>query len=259
MDFVGLNLVIPRGTTRTYRVTCDMDSVVEGDFGDTYALGIASAVDVIAEDSVGTGPDVIVHPFLTQQLVLPIRTISVAGSGSATVTPGTSMRETVGGVRYGLSYPGQLFRIVPTLEPVLVHRLRVRLNGNTACVDSVNVATSESERSLAPFVSVPRSTDSVSVDITPLIPIPVELGGRTLVLTVRWNPPVDPAVDPSGCHPGDGLEFGLDQGTITGEWDSSDLRGYNVRITGAVSGSRILTSAPPLWVMNVFLAGPAAR
>ena len=253
MDFGGLNLVITRGTSRIYRVTCTMDSVIEGDFGDAYAIGVANSLDVDAEDSVGTGPDVIVDPMLAQQLSRPTIIMSVGISGATTVTPETAMSYEPTSVRYGTWYTGQTVRIDTTVEPVAIDRLRVRLIGNSRCVESVNVALpSDVSRMLAFPGFFPASITTTATDLELPVPITVGLGGGTISLLVQWRAPVDPAVDPSGCHPGDVVQFGLDRGATAGEWDAFYGGGYNVRITGTVSGERIYTVAPPGGVMNRF-------
>lgn len=198
-----------------------------------------------ASDASGTEdvvPDVPVDVAVTTIVTQPAQTISLAG------------------IRYGLWYNGQTFTINPGGEALRVERVRVRLIGNSRCVDRVAIVLPPDV--LTPIVggvfpaSVGSDPPNSWVDLT--LPVPVSIppsGGRTLAVAIQWARPVDPAIDPAGCHPGDLVQIGLGQRTIEGAWDPTYTDSFNVRMVGADSGEVVRASAPLVQAMNTFRMG----
>jgi hypothetical protein len=242
MEFRNLNLVVRRGSTRMVKIRCTMDSVVEQQIGDRFALGIATATDVEAEDINGDAPIVTIGTSLESQLRFPAVVMTVLRSGSYTVTSvSMSSRDFTGGTT-DWQVVGT-YEIVSTTENVSLDYLAMQWGGNDLCVNEVGIMSFTGG---APYGTARTVSGTRNVDIAFDRPMTLRTDSPTRIyLVARFNPTVDPTHTPVGCFPGSPLTFSLASNLTTGEWDHNYVARYNMRVTGEVSGERIVSESTP--------------
>lgn len=243
MEFRGLSLIVRRGTTRMVTVRCTMDSVVaQPTTGDRFALGIANASDVEAVDVDGSSPIVAIGTSLESQLRFPDVVHTVLRSGSYTVASvSMSSRDFTGGAT-DWQVVGT-YEIVSSTENISLDYLAVQWGGNDLCVNEVGIMSFTGS---APYGTARTVSGTHSVDIALDRPMTIRTDSPTRIyLVARFNPTVDPTHTPVGCFPGSTLIFSLASNLITGEWDRNYAARYNTRVTGLVSGERIVSVSPP--------------
>jgi hypothetical protein len=115
--------------------------------------------------------------------------------------------------------------------------------GNDLCVNEVGIMSFTGG---APYGTARTVSGTRNVDIAFDRPMTLRTDSPTRIyLVARFNPTVDPTHTPVGCFPGSPLTFSLASNLTTGEWDHNYVARYNMRVTGEVSGERIVSESTP--------------
>ncbi len=77
MTFSGLNMNVARGSSKTLEVRCNADSTITASAGDRFALGVALAADISAQDEEGNSVDATLASSVTDNAGTTVGSLSV--------------------------------------------------------------------------------------------------------------------------------------------------------------------------------------
>jgi len=237
-----MGLTVPRGTSVELTVRCTADSVVSGVSGDRYAVGIQSSRDVIAEDeSLNAVTAEISDAVMMNTGVLPRVIVTVLDHGELTIVPcdhpAGEMLVAGGGVNHFLAQ----YCVSARYEDGLIERGSIASLGDAASFERVTIAVDGVVRGSS--VLPAGRHRSVDVD-TSVDPILVPRDGTVRIQLWAALSDVVSSASAGGATSGVArsgvtISLGLNAGNTSGEWDSSYVGHYNLRMTGTVSGDRL--------------------
>src|SRR5574337_256244 len=141
MNVTNVNVRVAAGTSVTLQARCTADSVVAQPGGDNYAIGIATASDVVAEDADGHPSSMTVASnVLRNATTMPVVVVTVRNAGSLTIEPYDMRPSTIlvagGGVWQNLAQ----YRATARDEGATLTRADLVSAGDAACFTQIAVA-----------------------------------------------------------------------------------------------------------------------
>lgn len=251
MHITNMNVVVLAGTSVTLIARCTVDSVVAQPGGDRYAIGIVFGADVSAIDTSGTPIDATLASAVSANAQSATSVIvTVLNSGTLTIERG-SMRQSTNLVAGG-SAPQNLgeFRATARYEDITISRANLLSSGDAANAAQIVIAQDgvvHGWTTLPPGWDMHADVDLATAAMTQIV-VPRDSSITFQVWAV--TNPVQSSASVHGarngvCRTGNIMRLGLNAGLTTGEWDENYAGRFNVRATGAVSGSRIYADGTP--------------
>lgn len=251
MRITNMNLRVPRGTSRTLVARCSTDSVVALPRGDRYAIGVATATDVVAEDESGN-PTV---PVLASALIRNASyladavIITVLANGTLTITPDVMPRSTILVAGTDVWQNVAQYRATAQHEGVTITQANLASLGDSASFTQVAIAREGIISGRNTLLAGINQNRDILLTGTGTLTVPRD-GSVTFQLwanvssVVAWGTnPATSGIARSGAQ----IALGLNAGLETGEWDANYRGHLNVRATGAISGDRIYAAGAPMF------------
>jgi len=247
MNITNMNVAVPKGSSKTLVAKCTADSTVEG-AADYVAVGIATAVDVTAEDQDSNT----VVPSLSAQVTAnagatPIVVQTVRSSGNLTVSPNNLRQSTIlvgdgGAVWQNFAE----FKATAQYEDVTIDKITVTSTGDAANFTMVSVAQ---DGTVKGFDILPSgNSKSKDVSLSSAITVPKD-GSATFQLWGKLSNVVSSSSHPAlagAARSGNLMSLGLASGITSGDWDSNYGGQLNIRANGAASGDRLYAATTTL-------------
>lgn len=243
-NITNMNLVVPRGTSKTLVARCTADSVVEG-AADYIAVGIAANADVTAEDQESNNVTAAVSTQVTTNAgASPILVQTIRNSGTLTISPNDMRASTIvigdnGAVWQNLAQ----FRATAQFEAVEIEKLIATSTGVAANFTQIAVAQGGATKGMNILPS--GSHSSVDIDMTSnRIVVPKDGSVDFQLWGKLANVVSSSTVSGSSNAPRSGnlLSLGIASNITSGDWDSTYAGQLNVRANGAASGDRLFAA-----------------
>ncbi|MEI7512029.1 MAG: hypothetical protein WCK01_01050 [Candidatus Uhrbacteria bacterium] len=246
MNITGVNYTIPAGSSVTLEARCTADSIVALADGDHYAIGIASAHDVVAERSEGFS----VTPTLAFSLInnmseAPTNIVTVRQHGTITIASDNLRQSTILVAGGDVWQNFAQYKATAQYEAMDADVIRVRSVGDAAAF--MQVAVAMDGYVLGTCILPAGINQSCDVRLSSTFHVERD-SSRTFQLWGKLNTVVSSA-SVSGAtvgvlRSGSRIALGLASDVVVGEWDTSYTSMLNMRITGAASGDRIYANGP---------------
>jgi hypothetical protein len=247
LNITNVNASIPAGSSKTLTAKCTADSVVAG-AEDKFALGIASASDITADDQDSNT----VTPTLSSNVVsnsgaTPVLVQTVKSGGTLTVAADNLRQSTIlvagGDVWQNLAQ----FKATAQFEAMNLERLNVTSTGDAANFTMIAVAKDGvvAGSDILPAGAL-RNRD---VDLTSA-PIMVPKDGSVTFQLWAKIGAVQSSSSVSGAttgvvRSGNQVQLGLGAGLTSGNWSSDYTGMFNVRAVGLASGDLVYATGAP--------------
>lgn len=245
MDITNMNLTIPKGTSKTLVVRCTADSSVNGT-EDMYAVGIAAAGDVTADDSDSNSVTASVSAAVVANSgASPSLSQTVKDKGTLSIQTNNMRQSTIVVADNGMTWQNFAeFKATAQFEPVKLERMIVTSTGQAANFTAVAIAVNGQvvgQDTLPAGFSTFREVDLTNSPIT--VPkdgsVTFQIWGK--LANVQSSSSVNGATT-GAARSGAQLKLGLAAGETTNEFDSNYSSNFNVKSVGAASGDRIYTA-----------------
>ena len=254
MNITSVNAAVPSGGSKTLTVKCTADSTVEG-AADYYAIGVAAAVDVTADDDQSNS----ITSTLSAGVVAnttAANTIrqTVRNGGTLTIQTDGLRQSTIlvagGDVWHNLSQ----FKATAQYEAINLTRVRVTSTGDAANYTAIGIANAGvllGQNTLSAGVAQAKD-----VDLTTPISIPMN-GSATFqvwakLASTQSSSSVGGATT-GVARSGNTFSAGVAASTTSGNWDANYNNMFNVRAVGQASGDVLYGAAPASLLGNVFV------
>lgn len=240
----NMDVKIAQGTSKTLVVKCTADSTIAQGGGDNFAIGIANAVDIVAEDSDANT----ITPTLTAGVTgnagaAPSLSQNVKDGGVVTISADNLRTSTIL-VADGTTWQNiAQYKASAQYEEVTIDRVRVVGTGDSASFASIAIA----QNGVVKGEDVLSAGTNQSKDIVLSTPIIVPKDGSTTFQIWTKVAPVEGyASNGAGsgvARSGATIQAGLEYNVQTGEWDANYANKLNVRLIGSASGDRLYSAA----------------
>lgn len=254
MNITNMNVNIPAGSSKTLVVKCTADSVVAG-ADDKFAVGIAAAADVTADDSDSNT----VTPSLSASVTgnagaTPGLVQTVRSGGTLTIATDNLRQSTIlvagGDVWQNLAQ----FKATAQFEAMKLERMNVTSTGDAANFTMIAIAQDGAVKGSDILPSGALSNKDIDLTASP-ITVPKD-GSATFQLWGKIGN-VQSSSSVSGAstgvvRSGNQLALGLGANLQTGNWDANYSGNFNVRAVGLASGD-LVYSAGTATVGNTFV------
>lgn len=254
MNITNMSVVVPAGTSKTLVAKCTADSLVSG-ASDSFAVGIAGAADVTADDSDSNT----VTPGLSAQVINnsgagPTLKQTVMSGGTLTLASDNLRQSTIlvagGDVWQNLAQ----FKATAQFEAMKIERLAVTSTGDAANFSMIAVAKDGVVVGSDVFPSGVAQTRDIDLTSNP-INVPKDGNAVFQIWAKLGNVQASSSVSgaTSGVvRSGNQVALGLNADVQTGNW-SADYSGmFNARVVGLASGD-LVYSAGTATVGNAFV------
>lgn len=253
MAISNMNLKVLKGTSKTLQVRCTLDSVVtDTTNGDKFAIGIAAATDITANDEQSNtlgSTDVTVGTTLVNNAGTASASFSVTqtvkDSGTLTIATDNLRQSTIlvagGDVWHNM---GQ-FRATAQNEDITIDMVAVTSTGDASYFTEVAIAQNGAVKGSSILPSGVYQTKNIDLSGNP-ITVPKN-GSATFQVwgklsTIVASSSVNGATT-GVARTGGQIALGLASDLQSGEWSASYDEMYNVRTTGIASGQRVYAAS----------------
>jgi hypothetical protein len=244
MNITNMNVVIPKGTSKTLVVKCTADSTVEG-AADYLAVGILTAsTDVTAEDQEANSVTATLTSQVTSNATAGSQVLvqTIRSAGTLTVTPDNLRQSTIlvgdgGAVWQNFAQ----YKATAQYEDVVLDRINVTSTGDAANFTMVSVAKDGAVKGFTTFPSGPYSNKDIDLTGSTIV-VPKD-GSATFQLWGKLANVVSSS-SVSGAtngqpRSGNTMALGLGKYITTGDWDTNYANYLNIRANGSASGDRL--------------------
>lgn len=254
MNITNVNVTVPAGSSKTLVAKCTADSIVAGG-NDKYAVGIALAADVTADDSDSNT----VLPGLSAQVVSnagtsPVLTQTIMDGGTLTIAT-DNLRQSTILVAGGDTWQNfAQFKATAQFEAMSIERVSVTSTGDAANFSMIAVA--KDGVVVGSDVLPSGAAQTRDIDLTSA-PISVPKDGSVVFQLWGKIGNVQSSSSVSGAmtgvvRSGAQVKLGLNANVQTGNWDAAYAGKFNARVIGLASGD-LVYSAGSATVGNAFV------
>ncbi len=247
LNITNVNASIPAGSSKTLVVKCTADSVIGGP-EDKFAVGIASANDVTADDQDSNT----VTPTLSANVIAnagvsPVLVQTVKNGGTLTVAADNLRQSTIlvagGDTWQNLAQ----FKATAQFEAMNIERINVTSTGDAANFTMIAVAKDGVVAGSDIFSSGALRNKDVDLTSAPIM-VPKD-GSVTFQLWAKINN-VQSSSSVSGAtsgvvRSGNQVQLGLGAGLTSGNWSADYAGKFNVRAVGLASGDLVYSTGSP--------------
>jgi hypothetical protein len=241
INITNVNVTVPAGSSKTLVAKCTADSVVAG-AEDKFAVGIAAAADVTADDQDSNT----VTPSLSASVIAnsgagATLIQSIKNGGTLTVAADNLRQSTIlvagGDVWQNLAQ----YKATAQFEAMNLERMAVSSTGDSANFAMVAIAKDGVVAGSDILSAGATSTKDVDLTSAPIM-VPKD-GSVTFQLWAKIGA-IQASSSVSGAtsgvaRSGNRIALGLNAGLTTGNWDASYAGNLNVRAVGLASGDLV--------------------
>ena len=244
MNITNVNVTVPAGTSKTLVAKCTADSIVASQ-NDKFAIGIALAADVTAEDSDSNT----VTPTLSATVVsnagaTPSLIQTIMNGGTLTIASDNLRQSTIlvagGDTWQNLAQ----FKATAQFEAMNIERVAVTSTGDAANFSMIAVA--KDGVVIGSDILPSGASQTRDIDLT-TAPISVPKDGSIVFQLWGKIGAVQASSSVSGAttgvvRSGNQVKLGLNAAVQTGNWDASYAGMFNARVVGLASGDLVYSS-----------------
>lgn len=252
----NMNLVIPKGTTKTLTILATLSSTADTAFNDQISVGIAANSGSTSQIQAQDQDSNTVTPTISA-------TLNTGTSGQLTTSP--SVKQTIlnnGTLTFQAEsqpvtniviagknawVPMAQYKLTSQYEALNVDRIQVLASstagytGDNADYMAVAIASGGAVKGQDTLSAGTTGSKDIDLSANPLV-VPKD-GSVSFQIWAKFNP-VSASSSVSGAtsgvaRSGHAPAIGVNTGTQTGEWDTNYAAKFNIRTTGAASGERV--------------------
>ncbi len=248
----NMNLVIPKGTTKSLMVVATFSSTASSSSPfDQIAVGINAAADVNAQDGDSNTVTPSLSSGVTGQIgASPSVKQTILNSGTLSVQADSHPVSNIVVAGKDAWMPFAQYKATAQYEDIKIDRIAVVASGTTSNSDAadfamVAIASNGAVKGSDLFSSGATSTKDIDLSANNLT-VPKDGSLQFQVWVKLANVQASSSVNGATtgvARSGHAPLVGLNSGLVTGEWDSNYASKLNVRTTGAASGERIYAAS----------------